>query len=90
MFFGQFLIEQYDIIPITKRRANQGVRFRYLVSHDNSPAKFQRAMQENTSNGLEEYVSMIRSYLSEAAARPSVDVRAHNVPLRIVYHFEDP
>lgn len=88
MFFGPFLIEQYDIIPITKRRANQGVRFRYLVSHDNSPAKFQCAMQENTSSGLEEYVSMMRSYLSEA--RPGVDVRAHNVPLRIVYHFEDP
>lgn len=90
VFSGQFLVEQHNIIPIIRQKAAQGVRFRFIVGDEASPAVIQRAIEEGTTGGLEGRVQMMRRYLSEVSSLPGVDVRTHGTILYTsLYRFDD-
>jgi hypothetical protein len=90
VFSGQFLVEQHNIIPIVKRKSDQGVQFRFVVGDENAPAVIQRAMEEGTTGGLEGRIQMMRRYLSEVSALQGVDVRTHGTILyNSIYRFDD-
>ncbi|CAM06170.1 transcriptional regulator, XRE family [Saccharopolyspora erythraea prophage pSE211] len=89
VFSGQFLVEQHNIIPIVRQKAEQGVQFRFVVGDEKSPAVVQRAMEEGTTGGLEGRVQMMRRYLSEVSGLPKVDVRTHGTILyNSLYRFD--
>ncbi|GAA4828259.1 XRE family transcriptional regulator [Saccharopolyspora rosea] len=81
VFSGQFLVEQHNILPIVRQKAEQGVRFRFAVGDENSTAVIQRAMEEGTTGGLQGRIQMMRRYLSEVASLPTVEVRTHGTIL---------
>ncbi|MBA8827085.1 hypothetical protein FHX42_004469 [Saccharopolyspora lacisalsi] len=90
VFSGQFLVEQHNILPIVKRKVDQGVRFRFVVGDENSTAVIQRAMEEGTTGGLEGRIQMMRRYLSEVAGIPGVEVYTHGTILyNSLYRFDD-
>lgn len=90
VFSGQFLVEQHNILPVVRQKAEQGARFRFIVGDEKAPAVIQRAMEEGTSGGLEGRIQMMRRYLAELAGTPNVEVRTHGTILyNSLYRFDD-
>ncbi|PKW14147.1 helix-turn-helix domain-containing protein [Saccharopolyspora spinosa] len=90
VFSGQFLVEQHDILPIIKRKAEEGAVFRFAVGDEKSEAVIQRAVEEGTTGGLEGRIQMMRRYLSKVAGLPNVEVRTHGTILyNSLYRFDD-
>ncbi|EIE99810.1 helix-turn-helix domain-containing protein [Saccharomonospora glauca] len=90
VFSGAFLVEQYNLVPIIRDKAAQGVRFRLLVGDETSPAVIQRAVDEGTPGGLEGRVQMMRRYLADVAGLDGVEVRTHGTILyNSLYRFDD-
>ena len=90
VFSGAFLVEQYNLVPIIRDKAAQGVHFRLLVGDETSPAVIQRAIDEGTPGGLEGRVQMMRRYLSDVAGLDGVEVRTHGTILyNSLYRFDD-
>lgn len=90
VFSGQFLVEQHDILPLVKQKAEQGTAFRFAVGDETSAAVVQRAIEEGTTGGLEGRIQMMRRYLSKVASLPNVEVRTHGTILyNSLYRFDD-
>jgi lambda repressor-like predicted transcriptional regulator len=90
VFSGQFLVEQYDLLPVIRRKAAEGVKFRFAVGDHTSSAVIQRAAEEGTTGGLEGRVQMMRRYLQEVAPVAGVEVRTHGTILyNSIYRFDD-
>ncbi len=90
VFSGAFLVEQYNLVPIIRAKAAEGVRFRLLVGDETSPAVIQRAIDEGTPGGLEGRVQMMRRYLSDVTDLEGVEVRTHGTILyNSIYRFDD-
>jgi transcriptional regulator with XRE-family HTH domain len=90
VFSGQFLVEQHNILPVVRAKAAEGVRFRFVVGDEASPAVIQRAVEEGTTGGLEGRIQMMRRYLQDVAGLPGVEVRTHGTILyNSVYRFDD-
>lgn len=90
VFSGAFLVEQYDLVPIVRRKAAQGVRFRLLVGNESKPAVIQRAIDEGTPGGLEGRIQLMRRYLGEVAHIDGVEIRTHGTILyNSLYRFDD-
>lgn len=90
VFSGQFLVEQYNIIPIVRAKAAEGVRFRFAVGDESSDAVTQRAIEEGTVGGLQGRIQLMRRYLSEVSDLPGVEVRTHGTILyNSFYRFDD-
>ncbi|OQO91977.1 transcriptional regulator [Saccharomonospora piscinae] len=90
VFSGAFLVEQYNLVPIIRDKAAQGVHFRLLVGDETSPAVVQRAVDEGTPGGLEGRVQMMRRYLADVAGLDGVEVRTHGTILyNSFYRFDD-
>lgn len=90
VFSGQFLVEQYDVLPVIRAKVRQGVKFRFLVGNEQSPAVVQRAVEEGTTGGLEGRIQMMRRYLRGIADLPGVDIRNHGTILyNSIYRFDD-
>lgn len=90
VFSGAFLVEQYNLVPIVREKAAQGVRFRLLVGDETRPAVIQRAQDEGTPGGLEGRIQLMRRYLHEVAHLDNVEVRTHGTILyNSLYRFDD-
>lgn len=90
VFSGQFLVEQYNIIPIVRAKAAEGVRFRFAVGDETSDAVTQRAIEEGTEGGLQGRIQLMRRYLREVAGLPGAEVRTHGTILyNSFYRFDD-
>jgi transcriptional regulator with XRE-family HTH domain len=90
VFSGVFLVEQLNALPIVRAKAAEGVRFRFAVGDETSPAVRQRAVEEGTTGGLEGRVQMMRRYLREVADVPGVEVRTHGTTLyNSMYRFDE-
>lgn len=90
VFSGQFLVEQHNLLPVVRAKAAKGVKFRFAVGDHTSAAVIQRAQEEGTTGGLEGRVQMMRRYLQEVAALPTVQVRTHGTILyNSIYRFDD-
>lgn len=90
VFSGQFLVEQHNILPVIRRKAEDGAVFRFAVGDETSPAVIQRAEEEGTSGGLEGRIQMMRRYLSKVADLPNVEIRTHGTILyNSIYRFDD-
>jgi transcriptional regulator with XRE-family HTH domain len=90
VFSGSFLVEQYNLLPIVRAKAADGVRFRLAIGDETSSAVIQRGAEEGTTGGLEGRVQLMRRYLQEVAGLPNVEVRAHGTPLyNSIYRFDD-
>lgn len=90
VFSGAFLVEQYDLIPLIRKKAGEGVKFRLLVGDESSQAVKQRAIDEGTPGGLEGRIQLMRRYLSEVAGLDGVEVRTHSTVLyNSIYRFDD-
>lgn len=90
VFSGQFLVEQYDILPVVRAKARNGVKFRFLVGNQQSPAVVQRGVEEGTTGGLEGRVQMMRRYLRRVSELSGVEVRTHGTILyNSIYRFDD-
>ncbi|MHA6623900.1 XRE family transcriptional regulator [Pseudonocardia sichuanensis] len=89
VFSGQFLVEQHDVLPIVRKKAADGARFRFLIGHEEEPAVKQRAREEGTTGGLEGRVQMMRRYLREVSELDNVEVRTHGTILYTsIYRFD--
>lgn len=89
-FSGVFLVEQYNILPVIRSKAEQGVRFRIAVGDETSSALMQREREEDTPEGLAGRTQLMRRYLREVASLPGVEIRAHGTPLyNSIYRFDD-
>ncbi|MEV5718502.1 helix-turn-helix transcriptional regulator [Amycolatopsis mediterranei] len=90
VFSGAFLVEQYDLIPLIRKKATEGVRFRILVGDETSQAVKQRAIDEGTPGGLEGRIQLMRRYLSDVVGLEGVEVRTHSTVLyNSIYRFDD-
>jgi lambda repressor-like predicted transcriptional regulator len=90
VFSGQFLVEQFNIIPTVRAKAATGVRFRFLVGDENSEEVARRAREEGTEGGLQGRIQMMRRYLSEVSHLDGVEVRTHSTILyNSIYRFDD-
>ncbi|GAA3554268.1 XRE family transcriptional regulator [Amycolatopsis ultiminotia] len=90
VFSGAFLVEQYDLIPLIQKKAQEGVRFRLLVGDEKSEAVIQRAIDEGTPGGLEGRIQLMRRYLADVANLDGVEVRTHGTILyNSIYRFDD-
>lgn len=90
VFSGQFLIEQFDFMPIIRAKAAEGVRFRLAVGDHTAPAVIQRAAEEGTTGGLEGRVQMMRRYLQDVVDLPGMEIRTHGTILyNSIYRFDD-
>ncbi|MFI6026384.1 multiprotein-bridging factor 1 family protein [Amycolatopsis magusensis] len=90
VFSGAFLVEQYNLIPLVRQKAAEGVRFRLLVGDETSPAVIQRAIDENTPGGLEGRIQLMRRYLADVLHLEGVEVRTHGTILyNSLYRFDD-
>jgi transcriptional regulator with XRE-family HTH domain len=90
VFSGAFLVEQYNLVPIVRLKAAQGVRFRLLVGDETQPAVIQRAEDEGTPGGLEGRIQLMRRYLADVADLDNVQVRTHGTILyNSLYRFDD-
>lgn len=90
VFSGAFLVEQYNLVPIIRRKAANGVRFRLLVGDETAPAVIQRAIDEGTPGGLEGRIQLMRRYLGEVVGLDGVEVRTHGTVLyNSLYRFDD-
>ncbi len=90
VFSGAFLVEQYDLVPLMRKKVAQGVRFRILVGDEKSPAVIQRAIDEGTPGGLEGRIQLMRRYLSEVTNLDGVEIRTHGTILyNSMYRFDD-
>ncbi len=90
VFSGAFLVEQYNFVPLIRKKAEAGVRFRLLVGDETMPAVIQRAKDEGTPGGLEGRIQLMRRYLSEVWDLEGVEVRTHGTILyNSIYRFDD-
>lgn len=90
VFSGAFLVEQYNLVPIIRKKAAQGIRFRLLVGNETAPAVIQRAIDEGTPGGLEGRIQLMRRYLSAVVGIDGVEVRTHGTVLyNSLYRFDD-
>ncbi|MGH3631231.1 MAG: XRE family transcriptional regulator [Sciscionella sp.] len=90
VFSGSFLVEQYNLLPVIRSKAAEGVRFRLAVGDENSSALIQRGAEEGTDGGLEGRAQLMRRYLQEVASLPGVEVCTHGTPLyNSIYRFDD-
>jgi transcriptional regulator with XRE-family HTH domain len=90
VFSGAFLVEQYNLVPIVREKAAQGVRFRLLVGDETQPAVIQRAVDEGTPGGLEGRIQLMRRYLGEVVGLENVEVRTHGTILyNSLYRFDN-
>ncbi|MGV9362286.1 helix-turn-helix domain-containing protein [Amycolatopsis sp. NPDC003731] len=90
VFSGAFLVEQYNFVPLVRKKAAAGVRFRLLVGNETAPAVIQRAVEEGTPGGLEGRVQLMRRYLSDVVGLDGVEVRTHGEILyNSLYRFDD-
>lgn len=90
VFSGQFLVEQHNILPVIRRKAEEGTIFRFAVGDETSSAVIQRAVGEGTTGGLEGRIQMMRRYLSKVAELDSVEIRTHGTILyNSIYRFDD-
>ncbi|TWF93371.1 helix-turn-helix domain-containing protein [Saccharopolyspora dendranthemae] len=90
VFSGQFLVEQHNILPVIRRKAEEGTVFRFAVGDETSSAVIQRAIEEGTTGGLEGRIQMMRRYLSKVAELDSVEIRTHGTILyNSIYRFDD-
>lgn len=90
VFSGQFLVEQHNILPVIRRKAEEGTVFRFAVGDEASPAVIQRAVEEGTTGGLEGRIQMMRRYLSKVAELDNVEIRTHGTILyNSIYRFDD-
>jgi transcriptional regulator with XRE-family HTH domain len=90
VFSGAFLVEQYNLVPLIRKKATEGVRFRLLVGDETSPAVIQRAIDEGTPGGLEGRIQLMRRYLTDVAGLDGVEVRTHGTVLyNSIYRFDD-
>ncbi|GAB2657164.1 XRE family transcriptional regulator [Saccharopolyspora gloriosae] len=90
VFSGQFLVEQHDILPLVKQKAESGAHVRFAVGDETSPAVIQRAVEEGTTGGLEGRIQLMRRYLSKVSSLPNVEVRTHGTILyNSLYRFDD-
>lgn len=90
VFSGVFLVEQYDLVPLIRKKAQAGVRFRLLVGDEKSDAVVQRAIDEGTPGGLEGRIQLMRRYLAEVAELDGVEIRTHGTTLyNSIYRFDD-
>lgn len=90
VFSGQFLVEQHNILPMVRKKAELGTKFRFAVGDETSPAVVQRASEEGTTGGLEGRIQMMRRYLSKVADFANVEVRTHGTILyNSIYRFDD-
>jgi transcriptional regulator with XRE-family HTH domain len=90
VFSGQFLVEQFDFLPVIRAKATEGVQFRIAVGDHTAPAVVQRAVEEGTSGGLEGRIQMMNRYLQTVAHLDGVEVRTHDTVLyNSLYRFDD-
>lgn len=90
VFSGAFLVEQYNLVPLIKKKVDEGVRFRLLIGDERSPAVIQRALDEGTPGGLEGRIQLMRRYLTDVADLGGVAVRTHGTILyNSIYRFDD-
>ncbi|WP_410580292.1 helix-turn-helix domain-containing protein [Amycolatopsis sp. lyj-108] len=90
VFSGAFLVEQYDLIPLIRRKVANGARFRLLIGDEKSPAVIQRAIDEGTPGGLEGRIQLMRRYLTELADVEGVEIRTHGTILyNSIYRFDN-
>ncbi|WIX81680.1 XRE family transcriptional regulator [Amycolatopsis carbonis] len=90
VFSGAFLVEQYDLIPLIRKKAEEGVVFRILVGDETSETVKQRAIDEGTPGGLEGRIQLMRRYLADIVGLPGVEVRTHSTILyNSIYRFDD-
>ncbi|KDO08426.1 helix-turn-helix domain-containing protein [Amycolatopsis mediterranei] len=90
VFSGAFLVEQYDLIPLIREKAANGVTFRILVGDESSDAVKRRAIDEGTPGGLEGRIQLMRRYLSDVVDLDGVEVRTHSTVLyNSIYRFDD-
>ncbi|MGQ0576733.1 MAG: helix-turn-helix domain-containing protein [Pseudonocardia sp.] len=80
-YAGTFLFEQHDIVEVLRAKSAAGVRCRFLLGDETSPAVRQRAEDEGTSGGLEGRIQLHRRYLRDVAGLPGVEVRTHGTTL---------
>jgi hypothetical protein len=89
VFSGAFLVEQYNLVPLIRKKAGEGVRFRLLVGDETSPAVI-RALDEGTPGGLEGRIQLMRRYLTDVSGLDGVEVRTHGtVVYNSIYRFDD-
>ena len=90
VFSGAFLVEQYNLLPIVRQKAQEGVRFRFLIGDHTSAAVIQRGAEEGTPGGLEGRAQLMLRYLESVAAMPGVEIRRHGTILyNSIYRFDD-
>ncbi|MEV6832865.1 helix-turn-helix transcriptional regulator [Amycolatopsis sp. NPDC051102] len=90
VFSGAFLVEQYDLIPLIRKKAANGVAFRIMVGDETSDTVKQRAIDEGTPGGLEGRIQLMRRYLSDVSGIEGVEIRTHSTVLyNSLYRFDD-
>jgi transcriptional regulator with XRE-family HTH domain len=90
VFSGAFLVEQYNLVPLIRRKAAAGVQFRLLIGDETSPTVIQRGIDEGTPGGLEGRIQLMRRYLDDVSSLPGVEVRTHGTVLyNSIYRFDD-
>ena len=80
-YAGTFLFEQHNIVDVLREKSAAGVRCRFLLGDEASPAVRQRAEEEGTTGGLEGRIQLHRRYLRDVAGLPGVEVRTHSTTL---------
>jgi hypothetical protein len=89
VYAGTFLFDQLDLPSTIREKARQGVRFRFLLGDEDSPAVQLRAEEEGTAGGLQGRIQLHRRYLREVAGLPGVEVRTHGTTLyNSLYRFD--
>lgn len=90
VYAGAFLVEQYNLLPVIRRKSAEGAKFRLLVGDHTSTAVIQRAREEGTPGGLEGRTQLMLRYLESIARLPGVEVRSHGTVLyNSIYRFDD-
>jgi hypothetical protein len=90
VYAGSFLFEQYDFLDTIRRKAAQGVRIRFLIGDETSPAVALRAEEEGTSGGLQGRIQLHRRYLRDVEGVWGMEVRTHGTTLyNSLFRFDE-
>lgn len=90
VYSGAFLIEQYNLLPLIRKKTQSGVKYRFLIGDHTSSAVIQRAAEEGTPGGLEGRTQLMLRYLESVSSLPGVEIRSHGTILyNSIYRFDD-
>lgn len=81
VYAGSFLFEQFDLGVTIQEKSLEGVRFRFLIGDEQSPAVTLRAEEEGTTGGLQGRIQLHRRYLRDMLHLPGVEARTHGTTL---------